>query len=139
MRRFRLPITIESRFAFASLTTRSGISGASIASRLSAVRRSSLTSMRCTTVSPEIQSSDLLLALPWGDLGLIEKSECSPSSDDDMPLSRASTVARLERRASFEITRVEGKRELSQPCTARLAPTIGISQYEGYPGTERNP
>ena len=47
-------------------------------------------------------------------------------------------MPRLERRAPFEITRVEGKRQLSQPCTARLAPTIGISQYEGYPGTERN-
>src|SRR5262249_12050675 len=40
---------------------------------------------------------------------------------------------------SFGDPSVERKRELSQPCTARSAPTIGISQYEGYLETGAQP
>jgi hypothetical protein len=61
MRRFRLRNTIESRFTFASSANTCRISSGSMASTLSAVRRSSLTSMRCRS---ESKVSDLSTVLP---------------------------------------------------------------------------
>src|SRR5262245_3499195 len=52
------------------------------------------------------------------------------------PGTESATPARTRSFGDFSVDR---KRELRQPCTARLAPTIGISQYEGYLGTGAEP